>query len=509
MSEAKRLAKLRLLKKLVLLGGSPDTARLEWAKRRTLLKINFKTLVIRFQRSGWHIIIPLLAIVLVLIWWRPSISVPAVDAAHSHALYLLSAIAQSLAAVLALIVTISLIVAQLASRYSLRMLGNFFDRLTIAYILLLIGAVFLPFWLLTAPSPLGVKWSLTLAAASLLMLVPYFLSFRDKLDPERLIVDLQDQAITSLRLDPWSEPDAIIPLDNLIMTSFTTKDYDTFEKGVKSLAEIALMHLEDHPGEALLKRLQNISLVTLEDPSASIRTIRCITEMASLAVPRELQEGLDRLAHLFCEIGTRAGETRLDNIVAEVVDSLGRIGREALDDRSEDTSWVVLNSLERVGTVAHDQQLTSASQRLINSLGQIGVEGARIDLRDWRESMEWDGHQKGFLQRVAEALQVCAVVATAQGVPSRARRAASHLWEIGAWATLNDNLDLGNEVVTSLRGIEQRAHLGLVQSAYQELGEALWMFAPSADEPRTARDGLEKFKTFYESLKLPDESGEG
>jgi uncharacterized membrane protein len=59
-----------------------------------------------------------------LIWRLPDEARPLVSEKNQQTLYLLSAIAQSLAAVLALVFTISLVVAQLSSKYSHRLLAT-------------------------------------------------------------------------------------------------------------------------------------------------------------------------------------------------------------------------------------------------------------------------------------------------------------------------------------------------------------------------------------------------
>lgn len=202
----------------------------EWASRRLQWA----------SRTGWLFPIPLLVLAVVVIWLWPGIRVPIVDETHPHALYLLSAIAQSLAAILAIIFTITLVAAQLSSRYSHRMLPDFFDFQTVLYILLLILAVLLLFGLLAAPNPIPVKLSLTLAAAALLFLIPYFLRFRDKLKPERIPLELRQKAARELEADPVKEPDTVADIHIFVIDAFVLKDYDTFNVGVEALADLVI-----------------------------------------------------------------------------------------------------------------------------------------------------------------------------------------------------------------------------------------------------------------------------
>ncbi len=202
---------------------------------------------------------------------------------NPNTLYLLSAIAQSLAAILALVFTISLVIAQLSSRYSHRMLASFFNIPTTLYILFFIAAVFLPFWLLNYkdPDPWAVKLSLILASAALLLLVPYFLSFKYRLNPETMVGDLKKKAIRQLRIPSTDEPKEIRIIDNTVMSAFIQKDYDTFESGVGALAELIreAYNLNRQDIRQIIQvRLHEIGLVILEDPRAINLVMEKITQ---------------------------------------------------------------------------------------------------------------------------------------------------------------------------------------------------------------------------------------
>lgn len=180
------------------------------------------------------------------IWILPDEAMPSISEKNQQTLYLLSAIAQSLAAVLALVFTISLVVAQLSSKYSHRLLASFFDKSTIFYILLFIISVLLPFWILSQPeiNDVPVKFSLILSVICLLFLIPYFLRFKEKLDPERIIEDLKKKSLKQFKVNPMKEPEEIVNIDNFIMSAFIFKDYDTFNRGIESLKSLAILTLE-------------------------------------------------------------------------------------------------------------------------------------------------------------------------------------------------------------------------------------------------------------------------
>ena len=113
--------------------------------------------------------------------------------------YLLSALSQGMAALFGLIFTVSLVAAQLTSRYSHRLLKHIFSFYTITYIGLFIVAIILPLLFLPSPNPWKVKLCLSLGALALLLLIPYFRYFLDRLTPRSLLETLFQESFKRLR----------------------------------------------------------------------------------------------------------------------------------------------------------------------------------------------------------------------------------------------------------------------------------------------------------------------
>ena len=121
--------------------------------------------------KGWIVILPII-ILFIAIWIWPNLNVPPLATIdpqgnihnNTQTLYLLSSIAQSLAAILALVFTLSLIVSQLNSRYSPRTYRNFFNVFTIIYIVVFVISVFFPLWVIQNFNWVEVKVSLSLSA---------------------------------------------------------------------------------------------------------------------------------------------------------------------------------------------------------------------------------------------------------------------------------------------------------------------------------------------------------
>jgi hypothetical protein len=267
------------------------------------------------------------------IWVVPQLNILPTIVIDSNTPYLLSAIAQSLAAVLALVFTISLIAVQLSSRYSYRLVADFFDPFTIAYMLLFIIAVILSFWFLSNPSLNGLKLSFILAGVCLLLLVPYFLGFREKLSPEHMLLNLKKRALQQLLANPEMEPASVISIDNTIMSAFALKDYDTFGKGVEVLAGLAYEAEKRKSHEvtfeciaSLYNRLSDIALVTIEDPRAPEQVVRELICTGMDAVRNGLVEGTETIVSRLWGLGMNAVEKGLKDLTGSIVSRVGYVG---------------------------------------------------------------------------------------------------------------------------------------------------------------------------------------
>jgi hypothetical protein len=320
------------------------------------------------------------------IWIVPQLNILPTIIIDSNTPYLLSAIAQSLAAVLALVFTISLIAVQLSSRYSYRLLAEFFDPFTIAYMVLFIIAVILPFCLLANPSLNGLKLSIVLAVVCLVLLVPYFLGFREKLSPEHMLLNLKKRALKQLLANPETEPASAITIDNTIMSAFAFKDYDTFGKGVGVLADLAYEAEKRESHEvtfeciaSLYNRLENIALVTIEDPRAPEQVVRELVRTGMDAVRNGFVKETDIIVSHLQRLGLNAVEKSLNHIAGFVVVYLGLVGYEVANKGWKETIAHTIDCLNYVGVGAAKQGMSYACSEAITFLGNIGLRSLNTD----------------------------------------------------------------------------------------------------------------------------------
>ncbi len=204
------------------------------------------TLVRGAYHNGWLLPGPLLVFAGVAIWPMPWLDGTTPDPS------LLTSIAQALGAILALLFTISLIVAQMSSDYSPRLLPGFFDVWFRLYLLLFVVSVALPYWMTAQPAGwlvtnhpvIVLKITLSLGAACLLLLMPFLFHLRDMMDPEAAIRGMRKAATKSLRRLQHANPEAVRELrqlkaiDEIMMNALRRRDYGTLSTGFDMLLEM-------------------------------------------------------------------------------------------------------------------------------------------------------------------------------------------------------------------------------------------------------------------------------
>ena len=403
-------------------------------------------------RKGWLLALLGLAVATLWIWGRPGFDPPPISETTPHTLYFLAATAQTLAAVLALVFTISLVVAQLSSRYSHRMLAEFFDSLTIGYFFLFVGAALFPLWLIGQEQPplWATRISLTSAAAVLMLLVPYFLRFRERIDPAFVIGRLKDKATKRLRTDREKEPEEVATIDNFCMSAFVLRDYDTFNVGVRTLGAIALeasRDMKDTVGKSVFYRLKDIGLATIDDPIAPVRVIVALRDIGLRAAEEGKEAAAAWATFPIANIGARAAEKGVEALAEQTVMSLINVGRETVEHGLGVAVRVVAGLCHIAKTVIHQdvKAMDNVAKGAAETVGLLTANAIEKGMRDEdTERMVWE---LDLVSRKASTRPIIDVV----------HAAVMRLWVIGAWATKSGASKTKEGVWIALNGPEEEA----------------------------------------------------
>src|SRR5207245_9872054 len=118
------------------------------------------------------------------------------------------------------------VIAQLASQSSDRLPARCFDTTAMLYTALFVFAVLLPIWQLTSPTNLGARLSLSLGAIALVLLVPYLVSFKNKLDPDRILAYLYRKVLVAIGGPHDVEPVEARLIQSMTLSAQGVRDYE-------------------------------------------------------------------------------------------------------------------------------------------------------------------------------------------------------------------------------------------------------------------------------------------
>lgn len=156
-------------------------------------------------------------------------------------MYLLSATAQTLGAVFAIVFAITPLVVQQLSRYISKPLRYVFKPRMLAYIAGFALSITIPLWCLIKPSGLGSFISLVIGSSFIISLIWYFRYILKKSDIDNLASSLRDEGLKSVTEGKYKEAeDRINSLDGIILRSISFGEYTVLNRAANELVRFAL-----------------------------------------------------------------------------------------------------------------------------------------------------------------------------------------------------------------------------------------------------------------------------
>ena len=305
--------------------------------------------------------------------------------------YMLSALVQSQAAIVAIVVSLTLIAVQLtASSYSPRVIDIFKKNPDMWILLGCYGvSIFYGFIVLklvegaegefvsqSAIWALGsvsisfesyVSLAYWLGAFTFVVLFPYMLNIINLLKPQNIIKRLSEEitrdkilkyielAKTSKGVETRTVDDPVQPIVDIIRGSLMRYDLETTRDGLKGIAERAIKIIDsDEKGEEI-----------------SIHFCDHLQRVGRLAASRDDEESIAEVIENLEKIGKSTAGKRLEDATLRVAKSLGVVGRAATEKRLGVTLQAVW-SLKDLGSVAVENELESATLRIVDAFEWIG-----------------------------------------------------------------------------------------------------------------------------------------
>lgn len=325
--------------------------------------------------------------------------------------YMLSALIQSEAAIVALVVTLSLVAVQLAAQsYSARVIEVFRGTPDL-WILMGIygGAMFYGLWVLKMiENPVVgrvsnlegyVSFSYYLGVFAFVALVPYILNMFEMLKPST-VINMLAEAITKEKIldsiaegqEKPTDKDPVQPIVDIVRGSLMKYDYETMRDGLSAISErtnrifeneILTGDNEKKISEHIFNHITRVGLLAINkgDDFSTREVLLNLHSNGITAAKQELKEATWNAITSLHMIGTSAAENKLEVSTVKAAFFLGEIGKASIGKRlrilTKEAGWWEANILKEIGTIAVERKMEHAAGMVAVSLGVLGIEAAK------------------------------------------------------------------------------------------------------------------------------------
>jgi hypothetical protein len=354
---------------------------------------------------------------------------------------MLSALVQSQAAIIAIIITLTLIAVQLtASAYSPRVI-NIFRKNPDMWVLLglygtsifyglivlrlvkeveggfvsqgvsgFLGHMPIFIWPSDHISP-SFEWLVSLALLlgiiTFVALAPYIQNITDLLKPENIIKQLATDITTECKKYN-SKEDPIQPIVDIIRGSIRKYDFETTRVGLEALTKQVINvigpNCEEEISKSFCTRVQGVGKLaaSIKDEDSTIEVIEnlkkfgentmgkklevatreTITSLEAVGIAatrkgRVLEDAVKKAVQALETIGKTAIKYH-NKVAEEAAKSLGIVGNAAANKELEDATREIISSLETVGKSAMDEEQRDVASQIVSSLRVVGETAAKV-----------------------------------------------------------------------------------------------------------------------------------
>jgi hypothetical protein len=429
--------------------------------------------------------------------------------------YLLSAQAQVLSAIVALVFTTTVVVAQLASRYSQRILHQVLGSWALWYLVPYLIGMIHPLLLLNRDFSLReAQISLLICGFCLVFLIPYYITLRGHLALDTVIRNMVPERLRKGRQDfrAGRRPkhdifNSIYNLESYAMGAYGNYDQETFEQALKALRKVGAALItkvareqDASARQELLEKLKNLLCYrlgymarwTLGHPRAPFVFIGLLRELGIKAV--ETAQG--RLAHEFIKTLLKVGNDALHRGIRDTasyaVGAVGRIATRAVERqlwefvRYEEGAWIV-KGLTNIGQTAAQKSMDEVVRMVSTVLWKVAttaidVASLHIDDQTRSHAQRVTGkfsEAMGRVGRVAIGTVSDEVILRIVGHLAHSKRAGGEPTNIGVKAI---QADLGYAVRVVIRSLKGVYKAGLGRNRHRVASSVIIAFSRLAKE---------------------------
>jgi hypothetical protein len=350
-----------------------------------------------------------------------------------NARYLISALIQSEAAIIAIVITLSLVaVQQTSSSYSTRVIDLFKDPrrnpdffiLILAYILCIMSNLFLlkiiksqisEESIVTKSIEIGIWISCILFIFLLFSLIPYISRTLEMFKPSTLIMLLSEniskESIESaivlensnnMDISGQIKPinDTIQPIVDVLQGSIKSYDYETTRYGLRIIESKTIQILRDESydhtsKEAITNRIIDYLkiigiLATKQEMERAVNdTVKTLLIIYNCLIEKEIHQPIDALISVLLNIGEQTINAKLDNSTISILKTLNEIGIKSIEKNHNEISQKVIGSIVKIALENISVENSPTAQQILYSnicnyaIQSIGKIGEKIAEKEW------------------------------------------------------------------------------------------------------------------------------
>jgi len=312
--------------------------------------------------------------------------------------YLLSALVQSLAAVIALVITLSLVAVQLAAQsYSARVIDVYKQNPDMWILLgIYITTIFYGLGLIKIIG-LGVLSNYIEGAIfaayfmgffAFVCLVPYMWKTLELLKPST-VIKLLVKNITNKSIliflknsDEITENDPIQPIIDIINAALERSDYETMRNCFSAITASTynlFSNLDESKIEEIeilqhiILHIENISMhaVTIHNEEMLDIIIKSLKNIGNNSIQLERNKAENKVVRTLQNIGIKATEQKLEWTSRNAIFALHNLGEIKLEHEIHEIDADMFNAIETIGMCAAEQNLKGVAFTVVNAMGSL------------------------------------------------------------------------------------------------------------------------------------------
>jgi hypothetical protein len=303
--------------------------------------------------------------------------------------YMLSALVQSEAAIMAIVIILTLVAVQLtASSYSPRIAEIFIRSLGLWIIMILyISAV------ISGLAVLGmieanpesnfntcIKLCYVLGICCFTALIPYTYNMLTILKPAKIIEKLSQK----INGENIFEKNSIYLITDIIRSSIIKNDYETVEIGLRAIgSSISSIYEKKDLNEEKERKISakmyhhfcriDELAIGMKDECSLLEILEIMEKLGNTATEKQLKDGVRMTVECIDRIGKESVEKRLEGTAERAVESLGIIGKKLIQKKLDvEIIITAIQYIDEIGKVAAQEELEKVAEKAVESLGIIG-----------------------------------------------------------------------------------------------------------------------------------------